>query len=364
MSSPTKSCPSSQQAEPLTWELPPKQGLRTLIFCEYGSFICTYSPLNGTLVGGDSARCTSPIQPNMDVGVLKSASESSSPVALSSTVNHANTLTAKPSISSSNPGTNPSESPLPPNNPPKRTTEGLPHSAPISPTIPSSTNSTGTSTQPTTFSTTQHTIASTSTPAAATHLKPSTLAAIAIGAILTFFIIVSLTFIWLYKRRHSVMRTLGAQWRFHPRSALLPFALPSHTHRQTPSITDKRNIIMSRPLAQRVLQNELDAAREKVVELEGQEIQTRSILTGPMISISESAVISQQRPLSDTVVPRTTQARESTMHLAQSGRRGRAEESEDADADGPPPEYDFESDERFDREGESWVEVVGDASRS
>ncbi|KAK7040005.1 hypothetical protein R3P38DRAFT_3181833 [Favolaschia claudopus] len=130
-------------------------------------------------------------------------------------------------------------------------------------------------------------------------LKPGTLAAIVV-TILTVLIVGAAVFIW-YKRRHnrSFMRTpqSGAESSLDSGS-IVPFALPitntsSHTgNTRCQTITDKRNISLSRPLAQRVLQNELDAGREKVVELEEQEMR----LGGPA---SESAAM--QRRHSDTV---------------------------------------------------------------
>ncbi|KAK7013324.1 hypothetical protein R3P38DRAFT_3581177 [Favolaschia claudopus] len=130
-------------------------------------------------------------------------------------------------------------------------------------------------------------------------LKPSIVAGIVV-TILIFLVVSAIKFIW-HRRRHSFMRApqprAGAESRLDPRS-IFPFALPTPTTsswnrdaaRQT--ITDKHNVSVSRPLAQRVLQNELDAVRDKVVELEEQEMR----LAGP---VSES--VARQRWRSDSI---------------------------------------------------------------
>ncbi|KAK7013326.1 hypothetical protein R3P38DRAFT_2788889 [Favolaschia claudopus] len=196
---------------------------------------------------------------------------------------------------------------------------------------------------PTNFNTTQHTISPTFTSAgksATTHLKPSIVAAIAV-TISTLLIVGAAVFFW-YKRRHShsIIRTPrpGAESTASPRS-IFPFALPisnasSHNRLnggRRPTMTDRRNVSVSRPLAQRVHQNELDVVREKVVELERQEIQTRSRLR--LNLTSESAA----RRLSENAVPMETQSPDESAMQPQSDGRGTV--GEDADEDGPPPQY-------------------------
>ncbi|KAK7040022.1 hypothetical protein R3P38DRAFT_2770144 [Favolaschia claudopus] len=101
-------------------------------------------------------------------------------------------------------------------------------------------------------------------------LKPGILAAIAV-TISTFLIVGAAAFIW-----YNGVTIVPSRER------------PN----QERTITDKRNISVSRPLAHRVLQNDLDAAREKVAELEEQEMR----LAGPVSELG-----AMQRRVSDTV---------------------------------------------------------------
>ncbi|KAK7039960.1 hypothetical protein R3P38DRAFT_3350012 [Favolaschia claudopus] len=187
-------------------------------------------------------------------------------------------------------------------------------------------------------------------------LKPGTLAAIAV-TISTFLIVGAAAVIW-YKRRHNRSRMRTPQPRAGSRlnhGSITPFALPifnasSYTgNGRRQMITEKRNISASRPFAQRVLQGELDAAREKVVELEEQE--TR--LAG---SASESDV--RQRQHSENVREAFESATQDNLAAQLQAARqeinllvGRIDEMnadhEDGQAfgwgrsrrNGPPPEY-------------------------
>ncbi|KAK7040007.1 hypothetical protein R3P38DRAFT_3469606 [Favolaschia claudopus] len=133
-------------------------------------------------------------------------------------------------------------------------------------------------------------------------LKPNILAAITVAAVLTILIGGAAAFIW-YKRRHSFTRRRhpGIDSRLHSRS-IYPFALPSppantsslNRNGRHQTIIDQNNIDIGYPFSQRVLQSKLDAAREKMAELE--EEHEMQLLTRP---VSESDAI--QRRLSDTM---------------------------------------------------------------
>ncbi|KAK6983797.1 hypothetical protein R3P38DRAFT_410125 [Favolaschia claudopus] len=284
---------------------------RNRITCSYPQFDCRYSPVDGSIVESEShsiiPACRHSLVNTMDSSAPPSASSTSTSTSQKSSVNQPSTPSPKP-ISSS-------------------TTSGTTQQHVHSPTfIPDAKG-------------------------APTHLKPSIIAAIVV-IILIFLVVSAVTFIW-YRRRHSLMRAPqpGAESRLNSRT-IFPFVLPTPTtsfrNRDGPRqrITDKRNINVSRPLAQRVLQNELDAAREKVAELEEQEAR---LLGGP---VSESAAIQRQRSDNEREAPESTPqddlavqlqaAREEINLLArriadneeiQAFGWGRAGENE------PPPEY-------------------------